>query len=87
MSVDSSVLGVACDGYEHRYRELRDQQHEPGLFVLDIGTYQTTRATPHHASSQSGEFNGSYLLFQWSPARRCSTRQRASASSRCVSSP
>ncbi|KOB67608.1 putative peptidase [Operophtera brumata] len=36
VSVDSSVLGAACDGYEHRYRELRDQQHEPGMFVLDI---------------------------------------------------
>lgn len=38
VSVDSSVLGGDCDGYVHRYRELRDQQHEPGLFVLDLGT-------------------------------------------------
>lgn len=38
VAVDSSVLGAACDGYVHRYSELRDQHHEPGVFVLDLGT-------------------------------------------------
>lgn len=39
VQVDSSALGARADAYVHRYTELRDQQHEPGFFVLDLGEY------------------------------------------------
>ncbi|KAG6464169.1 uncharacterized protein LOC115452876 [Manduca sexta] len=35
VSVDSSVLGADCEGYEHRYTEVRLGEHEPALLRLD----------------------------------------------------
>lgn len=36
MSVDSSVLGAACDGYVHHYTELREDRPDPQLLHLDL---------------------------------------------------
>ncbi|CAH2212779.1 jg25633, partial [Pararge aegeria aegeria] len=36
VDVDSSVLGAACDGYEHRYMAVREQTHDPELFTPNI---------------------------------------------------
>lgn len=37
MGVDSSVLGADCDGYEHRYLDVREREHDPELFTPDTG--------------------------------------------------
>ncbi|XP_045761802.1 uncharacterized protein LOC123865029 [Maniola jurtina] len=37
VGVDSSVLGADCDGYEHRYSGVQQQEHDPRLFAPDIG--------------------------------------------------
>lgn len=37
MTVDSSVLGAGCDGYEHRYEEVRTQDIDPAVFTADLG--------------------------------------------------
>lgn len=37
VEVDSSVLGPACDSYEHIYEEVRAQEHEPAVFEMDLG--------------------------------------------------
>lgn len=43
VSVDSSVLGPACDGYTHEYSEatLLDHEHDPTIFSIDIGNITT----------------------------------------------
>ncbi|XP_068625233.1 uncharacterized protein [Battus philenor] len=36
--VNSSVLGPNCDGYNHEYLEVVEQNHAPTVFTLDIDT-------------------------------------------------
>lgn len=38
VSVNSSVLGADCDGYQHRYLDVRDATHDRDFFTPNIGT-------------------------------------------------
>lgn len=39
MSVDSSVLGINCESYEHRYLDMRFEEHDPALMQINVGMF------------------------------------------------
>lgn len=36
--MNSSVLGADCDGYQHRYLDVREATHDRDFFTPNIGT-------------------------------------------------
>lgn len=46
VTADSSVLGAHCDAYEHRYLRVAYQDHDAGIFDVDIGLSLSFRSVP-----------------------------------------